>query len=289
VQHNSVADVPLPVRRCVDASGNTERTIAQSRAQRNNVLGQQGNDAHDPEKVPVDEDTTPNRTRGQGAWYSVTNPLKRKRASPPAEVRQAQVSESTARATTPAHNFSPWDVKNRIGVLAAETGDKIRDRRASRKQHVEGPVTIIPAQPRGSGRTWTPPADPQQTTQASSGAESNESSPSQGVSGSTTLTANSNPAPTSHNNDPSITRAQDRSPLGASGTATAPLSSSSRASHSQPPRASDLSPARGSASPVVVPAPRRSMRSSPLATYHTSASSSSGSGGNVERGSHDHG
>lgn len=277
VQHNPAADVPLPVRRRVDASGNTAHVIAQARAQRTSNDARRESDARDPEKEEVDENATASRTRGQGAWFAVTNPFKRKRASPPAEVRQAQSSESSAaRSLTPAHNFSLWDVKSRVGALAAETGEKFRDKTAARKQQIDWPVTIIPAQPRGSGRTWTPPGgNEEKTLQTPTATESDESPPSQGESGSTTITANSTSAPTSSLRDFSAQRQQDASPLGAGGTYTPPpVASSSRAS---PPRASDLSPARGSASPVVVPAPRRSMRSSPLATYHTNASSSSSS------------
>ena len=295
VQHNPAAHVPLPVRRRVDGNGNTGRVIAQARAQRNSMFAPTGDESHDLEESTADEDARANRARGHGAWYSVSNPFKRKRASPPAEVRQAQVSETAAaRAATPAHNVSPWDVKNRLGVIAAETGEKFRDKRVARKQHAEGPITIIPAQPRGSGRTWTPPAAiEQQSGEASTGAESNESSPSQGVSGSTTLTANSNPAPTlTHNNNTSAIRQENESPLGAGGTATPPMASTpSRTPDSQSPRPSDLSPGRRSGTPVVVAAPRRSMRSSPLATYHTSASNSSESreGADAEGGNHDHG
>ena len=293
VQHNPAADVPLPVRRRADGNGNTEHVIAQARAQRNNMPPPAENQSHDLDVATTAEDATANRMRGHGTWYSVSNPFKRKRASPPAEVRQAQVSESAAaRSTTPAHNFSPWDVKNRLGVLAAETGEKFRDKRAARKQHVEGPVTIIPAQPRGSGRTWTPPTgNEQESVEASTGVGSDGSSPSQGVSGSTTLTANSNAAPTSSHNNASAVREANESPLGAGGTATPPMAPSpGRTPSSQPPRASDLSPDRGSGTPVVVPAPRRSMRSSPLATYHTSASSPGPrDGSGVDGGNHDHG
>lgn len=293
VQHNPAADVPAPVRRRVDASGNTQRALAQARAQRNNADGQPVDNDQDPEKQESDGNVATPRARGSGGWHAVTNPFKRKRASPPAEVRQAQVSESSAaRVATPAHNFSPWDVKNRIGVLAAETGEKLRDKRAARKQHVEGPITIIPAQPRGSGRTWTPPPlNEQKDTQTTAGTESNESSPGQ-ASGSTTLTANSNPLPTSSHQDFSTPRPEDQSPLGAGGTASNPPPSRPSPSHAStgpPPRASDLSPMRGSTSPVVVPAPRRSMRSSPLATYHASASSPSRSRENSNHGSNDPG
>ncbi|KAL8670220.1 MAG: hypothetical protein Q9224_007689, partial [Gallowayella concinna] len=190
VQHNPVSQVPQPVRRRADVDGNNPEHLAQVRRQ---------SAAADPEKDKVHDNTHLHRTRGQGMWHNVSNPFKRKRASPPAEVQQARqaASGNDVRAATPAHNFSRWDVKNRLGVLAAETGERFREQSARRKQDVDVPITVIPAQPRGSGRTWTPPATTQLSdVQASGGLESSESSPEHQSSGSTTLTANSIPPPT---------------------------------------------------------------------------------------------
>ena len=104
----------------------------------------------------------PNRNRLSGNWLTVGNPFKRKRALPPQEVQQAARTAGTIsrtaieRAAAPAHSFSRWDLKNRLGALAAETGDRLRDRRPSRIASHGLPVTIIPPQPRESSRTWSP-------------------------------------------------------------------------------------------------------------------------------------
>lgn len=263
VRHNSPAGIPQPVRTRMDANANAEQETAQVQVHDN---------VKDPEKeefVEPEEDVRPNRNRGNATWFSVTNPFKRKRASPPAEVQQARRDSAgdDARAATPAHNFSRWDIKNRIGVLAAETGDKWRDRKSRRPQLDDLPVTIIPAQPRGSGRTWTPP--PARSLEASAGTESSGSSDDQHLSGSTTLTANSNPARSSQRNS------------GPSGADTASLSRdgdrrssgvSPEPSRSPPPRADEIRPVGGSSSNTVIPAPnRRSMRSPPLVTHQESA------------------
>ena len=270
VQYNPTADIPQPVRRRADANSNAVQSLAQMQAQ---AQRETKDTAIDPEKEETDEQPRPNRKRGQGAWYSVANPFKRKRASPPAEIQQARQSttENTTRAATPVHNFSRWDVRNRFGVLAAETGEKFRDRSSGRRQDAEVPVTIIPAQPRGSGRAWTPPAPTKQSKAATSDdSGSNESSPNHQGSGSTTLTSNSNPVPTSQPGPDPVS--QDGMSPSHAGGSTSPTAS--RNSNLSPPRADDIRPVSGTNSPTVIPAPRRSIRSSPLATHHASASSS---------------
>ncbi|KAK5167787.1 pH-response regulator protein palH/rim21 [Saxophila tyrrhenica] len=268
VQRNPHADHPQPVRRRMDAFGNTARALAQARSQRQ---GRDTGATKDPEKEEYEEQPPrPNLGRSTGAWLAVNNPFKRKRASPPAEVQQARhaAAQAPARAITPAHNFSPWDIKNRIGVLAAETGDKLRDRRANRRPEVDLPVTVVPAQPRGSGRTWTPPVPtPTPTVQKTTGAIGYvEHFPSD----TTTLTANSQDVSRQQ------VRVDDQSPLCAGGIGPTPTPPAGRTQAVQsPPRADDLSPAAATESPVVVPAPRRSQRSSPLALHHTSADSGS--------------
>lgn len=276
VQHNPIAHVPQPVRRRADANGNTEAARAQVQIQRQTDTTQKPAESRDPEKDEAEAETVrPNRNRASGgAWYAVPNPFKRKRASPPAEVQQARhaAAQQANRSTTPAHNFSPWDIKNRIGVLAAETGDIIRDRRATRRQEDDFPITVIPAQPRGSGRTWTPPTPtpaPAVTRADPSGSRDH--------------------GPASTGNSPSVMasgarqtppRADDISPLGAGGVASPDPSFQSRSSALHPPRADDISPPQGSSSPVVIPAPRRSQRSSPLAVYSRGIDEESVNGSN---------
>lgn len=283
VQYHPTADIPQPVRRRVDANGNTqaERAQAQAQVQQRSMENSTQNLATDPEKEDSDDSSQPNTNRGHGAWLSVSNPFKRKRASPPAEVQQARQANADvpARAVTPSHNFSRWDIKNRIGVLAAETSERLRDRTARHRQDEDVPVTIIPAQPRDSGRTWIPTAPQQQNeAQASGVAERDENSPGQGGTGSSTATTSQEGSRSSQRNS-NPARSINASPLGAGG-AKSPIviPAPSRNSNHRPPRADDIRPTGDSNSPTIIPAPRRSMRSSPLATHHTAAASSRDSG-----------
>lgn len=96
-------------------------------------------------------------TREPTSRFQLSNPFKRRKAAPPAEIANAQVIDPVPIASTrpqPAHNYQPWDVKGRLGAFAAEQGDKWREKRSGDKQEVDLPVTIIPANPRG--RTWSP-------------------------------------------------------------------------------------------------------------------------------------
>lgn len=275
VHYHPITDVPQPVRRRVDASGNTAETIARQREQRQAA---QGTTARDPEKEGHEEESQPNTERRATNWLNVANPFKRKRASPPAEVQQARRTldeprRASPRAATPAHNFARWDLVNRAGVLAAQAGERWHDRSARRRPQDDLPVTVIPAQPRGSGRTWSPQQQqtPEQQPAKCEGSDANtaETSPS------TTLTANSNPDPTSvQQGAESASRdgIDNRSPVGAGGiggTLQAAAVTPPRIQASQPPRASELSPSPDGSGTTVIPAPRRSRRSSPLATQST--------------------
>ena len=291
VHYHTPADVPQPIRRRVDPNGNTEHTLAQAQAQaqRQRMQVDRRPVSKDLEEEEVN-DSQPIHDRRTNAWLSVANPFKRKRASPPSEVQQARqaaataVATNTTRAVTPAHNFSRWDFKGRLGVLAAETGDKFRDRTSGRRQHDELPVTIIPAQPRGSGRTWTPAnATSENVVRTALSARNRDDSA--GVhhsSDSTTDTADNNAAAPIPRHSSGQTPADNLRPSGV-GVASVPNATyqSSRSPHLPPPRADDISPVAGSRALIVIPAPRRSNGSSPLATQHVSASSSRESAGNV--------
>ncbi|KAK6437960.1 pH-response regulator protein palH/rim21 [Oleoguttula sp. CCFEE 5521] len=228
----------------------------------------------------TEDDARPNRDRQTSLWHTVPNPFKRKRASPPAEVQKARAAAiaNGARALTPAHNFSKWHVKNRLGALAAETGERFRDRTAQRPPAEDLPVTVIPAQPRGSGRTWSPelPRQPAVQREAPSAAvTASEHSPGD-LSNATTLTNNTALPRSASANAPTPAPQPSRnstvSPFGAGGTAlrssATPTfrpnllerrSTAERRSPQQPPpRADDISPVAGSKEVVVVPAPRRS-------------------------------
>ncbi|KAM0722557.1 hypothetical protein Q7P37_001998 [Cladosporium fusiforme] len=268
-------DIPQPIRRRVDADGN----VIEGQDHRDSTL-------KDPEKEDDEdaaaEESQPERNRNHHSrWQSVPNPFKRKRASPPAEVQKARdvTDPGLIRVRTPAHNFSRWDVKNRLGVLAAEAGERFRERNGGRSQDAEVPVTVIPAQPRGSHRTWSPEVLHQQQESVAtrndrssralqfSEPQNSETHNPADLSHSTTLTANSIPAAEAASRDSNTPRAND---LSAGGTSDSPtvvpsprrIAPTSRGSfsrqHDPPPRADDISPSAGSTGTVVIPAPRRS-------------------------------
>ncbi|KAK6004852.1 hypothetical protein QM012_007631 [Aureobasidium pullulans] len=84
---------------------------------------------------------------------AVQNPFKRKRMSPPAEVRAAR-DKHDARSP-PAHSYSKWDIKGRLGAIAAEQGEKFRERKQEKENDIDLPYTIIPAPTRGAA-AWSP-------------------------------------------------------------------------------------------------------------------------------------
>ncbi len=89
-------------------------------------------------------------------WTAVSNPFKRKRASPPAEVAGAQVLNRNSQRRSPAALVHPnkWHIRSKMDAFTTLQRDKLRSRQA-RKDDDALPVTIIPAQPRGT-RTWSP-------------------------------------------------------------------------------------------------------------------------------------
>jgi hypothetical protein len=120
------------------------------------------------EKSAVEETTRieaeqPKASESKGKWQAL-DMFKRKKAMPPAEVRQGQVIDPVAINTLgrqqPIHNYHPWDIKGRIGAFAAEQGERWRERGARQQADEDNlPVTIIPAQPRGHPRRpWSPDA-----------------------------------------------------------------------------------------------------------------------------------
>ncbi|KAK5119036.1 hypothetical protein LTR62_000247 [Meristemomyces frigidus] len=237
VRYDTAANGPQPVRRRLDRDANGNVTAPQPPRQQNR--------ADIPEKDDEDEQPRPNNARSQdGKWYTVPNPFKRKRASPPAEIQQAVASGTQPlRSSTPAHNFSRWDLKNRLGVLAAEAGGRVHDRRAGRQVDEGEPhVTVVPAQPRGSGRAWAPEvlgrAEPSSafTPVAEAGRDNTDE-----------RAGMARPV-----------RSQQRSPLGAGGVASPPVTAPAyeRTGCSSPPRADDLVPGAGGGT-IVVPAPQR--------------------------------
>jgi hypothetical protein len=101
----------------------------------------------------LDDSTHPSRKFHIGS----INPFKRRKFSPPEEVRAGQVIDPVSinkSKSQPAHDYSAWDFKGRIGAFAADQGDKWREKKRGDEKEKDLPVTIIPAQPRG--RTWSP-------------------------------------------------------------------------------------------------------------------------------------
>jgi hypothetical protein len=91
--------------------------------------------------------STPPQKSFKSSWFN------RKKALPPAEVRQGRVIETASLGelsrSQPIHQYATWDVKGRIGAFAAEHAENWRERRS--KTHVlqeDLPITIIPAQTR---------------------------------------------------------------------------------------------------------------------------------------------
>lgn len=130
---------------------------------RSSLLHQSSTPAHDDTVLPVAEPPADDTASSSFASH-IPNPFKRRPALPPAEVmNRGRVIDpvpipSTTRSTTPAHNYSKWNIKGRIGAFAAEHGERFIERHAAKKtEEKDLPVTIIPAQPRGGGgSTWGP-------------------------------------------------------------------------------------------------------------------------------------
>jgi hypothetical protein len=114
-----------------------------------------------PEEAPETEDEELSEKAEDISSLSAAEPHKsfksswfhRKKALPPAEVRQGRVIETASLSepsrSQPIHQYAPWDVKGRIGAFAAEQAEGWRERK-SRNQNIQEdlPVTIIPAQSR---------------------------------------------------------------------------------------------------------------------------------------------
>jgi len=108
--------------------------------------------------TPTSNRSTHDLSSHPSHFANISNPFKRQRAVPPAEVQRGQVIEpipipSVSRATTPTHNYSRWNIKGRLGAFAAEQGERFTEWHAKRTKDADLPVTIIPAQPRGGTRS----------------------------------------------------------------------------------------------------------------------------------------
>lgn len=142
VRHDGTSDIQ-PVRRRMATPDQltTQRTIPDEREE-------------DDEIAAVEERKTTE------AWYGVKNPFKRKRTTPPAEIRSAiRLSQEVERGTTTGSrpqnkSRAAWDIGSKVGGLRARGLAKGKDKSSIKKSEEELPWTVIPAQPRGV--TWTP-------------------------------------------------------------------------------------------------------------------------------------
>jgi hypothetical protein len=120
--------------------------------------GAEGDQIYEKDIIEEDDDVEMNtRSRDPSSRFQLSNPFKRRKAAPPAEIRNAKVIDPVPIISTrpqPAHSYQPWDIKGRLGAFAAEQGDKWREKRSGDQPETDLPVTIIPANPRG--RTWSP-------------------------------------------------------------------------------------------------------------------------------------
>jgi hypothetical protein len=136
--------------------------------------GADGDKIYEKNIIEADEDIElETRPRDPSSRFQLSNPFKRRKAAPPAEIRNAKVIDPVPIASTrpqPEHNYQPWDIKGRLGAFAAEQGDKWREKRSGNQPETDLPVTIIPANPRG--RTWSPDTP---TSQAITAVESGNS------------------------------------------------------------------------------------------------------------------
>jgi hypothetical protein len=140
--------------------------------------------------------------------FHIGNLFKRKKALPPAEVRNGQVIDPVSLGTSrqqPLHNYEPWDIKSRLGAFAAEQGEKWREKRIGNQTDVDLPVTIIPAQPRG--RTWSPDVPPQEPEITSTFRQ-----PTQVVSGEASGSTENNQEEVQLQFEPASTRGSQNSP-----------------------------------------------------------------------------
>ena len=124
--------------------GNGRNQAARSLLESTRQTPKHGTD-NNPSQAPMEAKTTTQRIQSVSRWQNVTNPFKRRRASPPFEV-----SGVTSRATEPR---SSGNNQSQFRSGSHPLG-RLRIRRGPRSPDAPTPVVIIPAQPRG--RVWSP-------------------------------------------------------------------------------------------------------------------------------------
>ncbi|GAB7354148.1 hypothetical protein MBLNU459_g4707t1 [Dothideomycetes sp. NU459] len=210
-------------------------------------------------------------------WQTVHNPFKRKRLSPPAEVRAAidkeknDPSKVTVTTQLPAHSYSRWDIKSRLGVLAAEQGERFRERASEKNPEPDLPWTVIPVQPRGAA-AWSPSMLNQNKTSSResshtgtsrTAAESSRLSKQRDSDSSQQMTWSS--ATAAENHREGVEASPARASAAAGATSPSPSSSSSSSSSPPPPpppppppqRQDSRSSSSSEAGPSRVVAPER--------------------------------
>lgn len=128
--------------------GEKEMTVAvESHSSSGTSNGPAGQQSMEP-SVPV--------IRPESRWFSLVNPFRRRRASPPREVATAQAEEEQASAAKEPEQSEDkdgrWNIRSTVDNLLSLHRD--RDKSGSRAD-VPLPVTVIPARRRGQ-QTWSP-------------------------------------------------------------------------------------------------------------------------------------
>jgi hypothetical protein len=111
----------------------------------------------DPEKGDAGSDLINNRRKWQ--WQAIGNPFRRHGRTPPQELQRGRVIEPLTVydvvENIPRRNYTGLALGDRLGTIAAQTGERFRNKKkAGQQAEATLPVTIIPAQPRG--QTWSP-------------------------------------------------------------------------------------------------------------------------------------
>lgn len=264
VRQEPAAGVPQPIRRRPDAVRRTSQNSARQQARQTDAEKAQAEAEAEEEAAAA---AAQSQRRQQDKWYTVANPFKRKRASPPAEVQKAQKAAMSAndmaRSATPKHNFSRWDIRNRFGVLAGDAGDMFWNRLGrtedERNQDQSEDIIVIPSQPRGSGRTWSPAVLDTSDHSTPNQATSNQRQASDDTSSSDHPTdpSRASDSPAQYVDPDGNAHAVTVRHFDASRTAS-PAVQPARSVQPTPPRPSELTASSRSPSDIiVVPAPRR--------------------------------
>lgn len=142
VRHDGIDNAPQPVRRRMGAT--PEPAVISEEPEHHSAL--------------ADADATPDLNisdhEHHPPWYGVSHRFKRKRTSPPSEVRAVMSSETGESSSIAAKTHEKQSMHQRLGVFAARNAPQARRRHVS-VDEVELPWIVIPVQPRGAA-AWSP-------------------------------------------------------------------------------------------------------------------------------------